>query len=279
MNAEAGGATGLLAGPQAFGDVAGDGVVAGREACGCNGGGRVGSGNVAAADGPGVGGFLLQVEIGGSRSGGDGVAGKDVRRLNRAAELDGWRRGDLAETENDSRGETIGVDVADASGDQAGSGRAVINMRVVKVGLNGPDGDAVVEGGKDVVQADAAGDAPAPGAGLEDRTAHLSPAAKDVGEGNEAVFLIAEDGAGLCGEDAVVGAVGEEAAFSLDPEIAVELTGHAGDCARVDGLVFDVADVAVDGMEITVASVEIEAGEFGRWSGGGLRSLGGCGQS
>jgi len=47
----------------------------------------------------------------------------------------------------------------DASGDQAGTGCAVVNVRVMKVGLNGPDRDAVVEGGKDVVEADAAGDA------------------------------------------------------------------------------------------------------------------------
>src|SRR5882757_11365277 len=127
--------------------MAGDGIVAGGKACGCDSGGRIGSGDVAAAGGPGVGGFFLQVEIGGSRSCGDGVAGKDVCRLNCAAELYGWRRGDLAEAEDDARGETVGVDVADASADQAGSRWAVVDMRVVKVGLNGPDGDAVIEGG------------------------------------------------------------------------------------------------------------------------------------
>ena len=42
VNAEAGGAVGLLAGADALGDVAGDGVVAGGETCGCDGGGRVG---------------------------------------------------------------------------------------------------------------------------------------------------------------------------------------------------------------------------------------------
>src|ERR1700730_15881712 len=41
VNAGAGGATGLLAGAHAFGDVAGDGVVAGGESCGRDGGGRV----------------------------------------------------------------------------------------------------------------------------------------------------------------------------------------------------------------------------------------------
>jgi hypothetical protein len=37
VDAEAGGATGLLAGADAFGDVAGDGVIAGSESCGCEG--------------------------------------------------------------------------------------------------------------------------------------------------------------------------------------------------------------------------------------------------
>src|SRR6266851_326323 len=266
VDAEARGATGLLTRAHAFGDVAGDGVVAGGEPCGCDGGGRVGSGDVAAAGGPGG-------------SDGDGNAGKDVRMLNGAAELDGWRRCDLAKAEDHARGETVGVDIADASGDQADTGGAVVNMRVVKVGLNGTDGDAVVEGGKNVVEADAAGDAPAPGAGLEDGTADLGSAAEDVAEGNEAILLIAEDGAGLCGVDAIVGTVGKEAAFSLDADVAVEVTGHAGDCAGVDGLVLDVADIAVDGMEIAVASVEIEARELGRRSGGGLCGLGGCGQA
>ncbi len=278
MDAEAGSATGLLARAHAFGDVAGDGVVAGGESCGGDGGGGVGSGDVAAADAPGVGGFLLQVEVAGGGGDGDGIAGKDVRRLNGAAELDGWRRRDLTEAEDDARGETVGVDVAYASSDEAGSGRAVVNMRIVEVGLNGPDGDTVVEGGKNVVEADAAGDAPAPGAGLEDGTADLGSAAEDVAEGNEAILLIAEDGAGLCGVDAIVGTVGKEAAFSLDADVAVEVTGHAGDCAGVDGLVLDVADIAVDGMEIAVASVEIEARELGRRSGGGLCGLGRCGQ-
>src|SRR6266481_1023472 len=143
-------------------------------------------------------------------------------------------------------------------------------MRIVKVGLDRADGDAVVEGGKDVVQANAAGNAPAPGTGLEDGTADLGSATEDVAEGNEAVLLIAEDGAGLCGEDAVVGTAGEEAAFGLDTDVAIEVGGGADDRAGVDGLILDVAYVAVDGMEIAVASVEIEAREFGRRSGGGL---------
>jgi hypothetical protein len=84
-----------------------------------------------------------------------------------------------------------------------------------------------------------------------------------VGEGNPAVLLIAEDGARLCRVDTVVGSVGKEAAFGLDADVAVEVRGGAYDCAGVDGLVLHVADVAVDGMEITVASVEIEVREFG----------------
>jgi len=102
------------------------------------------------------------------------------------------------------------VDIANASGDQTGSGWAVVNMRVMKVGLDGSNGDAVVEGGKDVVETDAAGDAPAPGARLKDGTAYLGSAAEGVGEGDPTIFLIAEDGAGLCGEDAVIGPDGKK---------------------------------------------------------------------
>jgi len=63
VDAEAGGATGLLTRAHAFGDVAGDGVVAGGEPCGCDGGGRVGSGDVASADAPGVGGFFFRSRL------------------------------------------------------------------------------------------------------------------------------------------------------------------------------------------------------------------------
>ena len=89
-------------------------------------------------------------------------------------------------------------------------------MRVVEVCLDGADGDAVIEGGHDVVEADAGGGSPAPGTGLEDGSADLGSAGEDVGEGGEAAMLITEDGAGLRGVDAVVGAVGEEAAFGLE---------------------------------------------------------------
>ena len=126
VNAEAGGATGLLTRADALGDVTRDGVVAGGESCGCDGSSRVGAGDTAAAGGPSVGGLLLQVEVAGRRGDSDGIAGKDVRRLNCATELDGWRRRDLAQAENDTRGETVRVDLTGAAGDMADVGWAVV---------------------------------------------------------------------------------------------------------------------------------------------------------
>jgi len=148
----------------------------------------------------------------------------------------------------------------------------------MEVGLNRPDSNAVVEGGKDVIDADAAGDTPAPGAGLEDGAADLGSAAEDVGEGDEAVFLIAEDGASLRSEDAVVGAGWKQAALGLDAKITVEVARSADDRANVDGLILDVEYIAIDRVEIAVSAVEIEARELGRRRGGGLDGLGTRGQ-
>ena len=111
----------------------------------------------------------------------------------------------------------------------------------MEVGLNGTNGDAIVEGGKDVVESEPRGDAPSPGAGLEDGTADFGSAAEGVGEGNEAVLLVAEDGTGLCGEDAIVGARWEKAAFGLNADVAVEVARGADDCAGIDGLILHVA--------------------------------------
>src|SRR5271155_4077971 len=104
MDAEAGGATGLLSGTNALGDVARNCVVAGGETCGGDGCGGFAAGDLAAGGGPGVGGLFLQVEVAGGRSDGDGVAGEDIRGLDGTAELNGWRWCDLAEAENDARG-------------------------------------------------------------------------------------------------------------------------------------------------------------------------------
>jgi hypothetical protein len=129
----------------------------------------------------------------------------------------------------------------------------------MEVSLNGADSDAIVEYGEDVVQAEAASDAPPPGAGLEDWTADLGSAAEDVSEGYEAIFLIAEDRASLRCEDAVIWARREKATFSLNSDVTVEVGGGADDRAGIDWLILDISYVAVDGMQIAVASVEIKA--------------------
>jgi hypothetical protein len=189
MDTEAGSAAGLLTGTDSLGYVAGDGIVARGETCGGDGCGGIGSGDDATVGGPGIGGFLLQVEVAGCGGDGDGVAGEDVCGLHGAAKLDGWRRCDLAEAEDDAGGEAISEDIAGASGDQARAGRTVVDVGIIKVGLNRSDSDAVIEGRQDVIEADAAGDTPAPGAGLEDGASNLGSAAEDVGKGDKTILL------------------------------------------------------------------------------------------
>ncbi len=237
------------------------------------------AGDLAAAGGPGVDGLFLRIEIAGDGGDGDGIAGEDVRRLNGARELNRRRRCDLAEAENDASGETVGEDFAYAAGHSAGIGGAVVDVRVMKVGLNWPERDAVVEGRKDVIEADAAGETPAPGARLKDGSTDFGSAEEDVGEGHAAIFLVADNWAGLSGKDAVVGAGGEEAAFGLDTHIAIEVACGTGDSAGDDGLVLDVEYIAVDWMKVAEPAIYIEARGFGRWRGRSLDRLGGCGQS
>src|SRR5438034_8792073 len=98
-------------------------------------------------------------------------------------------------------------------------------MRIVEVSLDGTDGETIIEGGQDVVEADARGDSIAPAAGLEDGASDLGSAEEGVGEGNEAVLGIADDRPSLGGVDAVVGTVGEEAALGLQTEVTVEVAG------------------------------------------------------
>jgi len=82
VNAEACGAAGLLTGSHALGDVTGDGVVSRGESRGCDGGGGVVTGDMPAAGAPDESSFFLQVKVTGGCGDCDGIAGKDVRRLN-----------------------------------------------------------------------------------------------------------------------------------------------------------------------------------------------------
>lgn len=78
MNAEAGGAISLLAGADAFGDVTGDRVVAGRESCCGYVDGLIAASELATTCAPGISGLLFQIEVGGCRCDCDGIAGKDI---------------------------------------------------------------------------------------------------------------------------------------------------------------------------------------------------------
>ena len=92
MDAEAGGAVGLLAGTDALGDVSLDGVVACGETRGGDVCGFVVAGDLAAGGGPGVGGLFLGIEISGGCGDRDGIAGEDICGLGGAAELNGRRQ-------------------------------------------------------------------------------------------------------------------------------------------------------------------------------------------
>jgi hypothetical protein len=65
-----------------------------------------------------------------------------------------------------------------------------------------------------------------------------------VDERNETVLLVAENGAALCGENAVVRARGKK--LPSDTEIAIEVASGTGDGPRIDGLILDVKYIAVE---------------------------------
>ena len=166
--------------------------------------------------------------------------------------------GDLTEAEDDAGGEPIGGDVACASDYMGDVNWAVVDVRVVKVGLDGADRDAVVEDGKNVVDAESAGDSPAPLAGLEDGSADLGASAQYVNKGNPPIGLVTEDWSRLTGEDTVVGAGGEQAAFGLHSEVAIEIGRGAEYGAGVDGLIVGAEDTAVYWVNVAISGVEIE---------------------
>ncbi len=231
-------------GANAFGDVAGDCVVAGREGgCG-DGSGLVGAGELAAAGAPGVGRLLFQIEVGGCRCDCDGIAGKDVGWLSSAAELNGRRRIDLAEAKNAASGEAVGEGLAEAADEWVRSHGAEVYVGIVKVGLDGAYSEAVVEVRKDVIDADAARDSPSPLTMLKRRATEPGCTDHGVGEGNEAILLVTKDGTGFRCVDGVIGAVTREVAFDLDSQKAVEKYVRTGDEAWVDWLIEVVINVS-----------------------------------
>ena len=117
----------------------------------------------------------------------------------------------------------------------------------------------VIEDRKDEVKTSSGGDTPAPGAGLEGRSACSGSTTESMDEWDKASLLVAKDGTSLCGVVAIVGAVREEAAFGLDSNVAVEVGRGAGDCTGVNGLVDEGSDFTIEGMEISVSAIEIDA--------------------
>ena len=94
-----------------------------------------------------------------------------------------------------------------------------------------------------------------------------------MGKWNEAIFLVTKDGTGFCCVDGVIGAVTRKVAFDLHSQMPVEIQVRTGDKSWINGLIEVVIDVAVDRMDIAVASIEINAGEFGRRRAGSLNGL------
>ena len=148
--------------------------------------------------------------------------------------------------------------------------RAVDNLRILEVCLDGANGDVVIEERKHVIQACAAGDSPAPLERLVYRTVDAAPAAERMDERNEAAERPADYGAAFNGVDLrivrIAAAAGrvqgktapgsvEVSAFDLHADVAVEVAGDARRGVEVvDVLVLIAVDAAVDGVEIAVAA-------------------------
>lgn len=129
----------------------------------------------------------------------------------------------MAEAENPASGEPVGEGLAQATYEWVRSYRAEVYMGVVKVGLNGADCEAVVEERKNVIDADAASDAPSPFTRLKGRAAEPGRPDQSVGEGDEAVFLVTKDGTGFRCVDGVIRAVTRKVTFDLDTQKSVEV--------------------------------------------------------
>jgi len=281
-HAEGCGALRVLIGRAAFADASVDGVVACGESVGGDGGAGACSRELAAGGGPSVGGqeIFLLFEVQHAAGHRDGVAGTDAHGL-KLASVGGWFAGShFAEAKDEACGEPVGSDLARAAGERAGRGlRAIVDVGELVVGLDGADGEAIVQrgGGWHVVDACAAGDGPSPGAvggtAVEIRWIHLRCAADYVDEGNKTSKLMPVDRAGLHGGEAVVGAVEGPGVFRLEAEGVAEVAGDAADEAVGDGRVLLAVDLAVDGMEIGVAAEDVDLRGVGK-AGASGRGLG-----
>ena len=77
----------------------------------------------------------------------------------------------MAEAEHPASRETVGEGLAKSAHERVGSYRAEVYMSVVKVCLEGADSKAIIEERKNVIDADAACDAPSPFTMLKGRAA------------------------------------------------------------------------------------------------------------
>src|ERR1035437_1657310 len=263
----------MLGRAAAYADAAGDGVVARCKSASGNGGAAGASRDAAAGRVPGVERQRLfaLVEIDGPAGDGNGVARKDRHWLQLASVGGRHRRHQLAKAKYDARAQPECGDLTLAAGVRVcGDLPAVVDVRVVEVALNGPNGDAISQCScrQDVINAEASGHGPPPVAGVRRsavviRWTNLRAAANYVCEGNEAANLMAVDGTGLHGREAVVRIVEELAVFGLYAERVIEVSGDTGDEAAWKGSILLTINVAVDGMKLAISAVDIES----RWAG------------
>ena len=129
----------------------------------------------------------------------------------------------MAEAENAASGKAVGEGLAKSAHERVRSYRAEVYMGVVKVSLDGADGEAVVEERKNVIDADAACDAPSPFTMLKGRAAQPGCTDESMGKWNEAIFLVTKDGTGFRCVDGVIRAVTRKVTFDLDTQKSVEV--------------------------------------------------------
>ena len=265
----------LLARLGAFLYMSGDDVVPRRKAGGVDGGFRAGGGDLAAIGSPGVDRGLFRIQMQGVGFDLNGIARKDLSGLSTAAEHDGKGWLDVAHPDDESGRELQVGERAEAALLSGGKEqRAVHDLGILIVRLNGADGEVLAPEGKNVIEADAAGGSPAPHERLSGGAIGAFTAAQDMCEGHPASQRVPKDGAAFGGIDQlaagfsgagrqilfVLGGAGEVASLEFDAKVAIEPRGNAEGAVRiVDALKLITGDLAIEGMEVAVAAVDVDA--------------------
>jgi hypothetical protein len=92
-----------------------------------------------------------------------GSPGKDAGGLSTATEHDGSGRLDVAHADNQAGGELEVAEIAEAALLSGGKEqRTIDDLGILVVGLDGAEGEVLSPEGKNVIDADAAGDSPPP---------------------------------------------------------------------------------------------------------------------